>query len=540
MFTSGFLISRSAQRPGNILMVYAPIVLTRAFGIGRPSFRYAERLTSHNWVLKIVSVFRKRLYQIVEAGTKSIYAHVQTGEVFNLMANDLFKIENMYLRVVFPSIIGWLLYVLGSIALGIFSPIMALLIFIILGIDAIVIPLITLAIMGERDATQKQVENKIYTNLTDAVMGLQDWTLSGRTQELVDNQEEDFDQLGNLQTKDDHFDWWRNFSSEVVMGIAALALIIFATMAFGHSTFGVNWIAAFGLVLFPITDALGSISQGFGELPRYTDSIKRLNAMDQESQAETNQQLPQVDQLPLENTINLADVSFGYDGGKNVLNDINLNIPVGEHLAILGPSGAGKSTLLKLITGDEVPNTGAVTVGGINVSQLQSHRAELIAVLDQQPYLFDTTVANNLKLGKLHASDAQLWDVLDQVNLKELVEQLPEQLDTPMTEAGKRFSGGEKQRFALARILLQDTPIVILDEPTVGLDPITELEVLQTIFATLQDKTLIWVTHHLTGVELVDNVIFIEHHQITLEGSPQALLETSPRFNQLLAMDHGF
>ncbi|SUP61296.1 Probable ABC transporter ATP-binding protein HI_0664 [Weissella viridescens] len=112
----------------------------------------------------------------------------------------------------------------------------------------------------------------------------------------------------------------------------------------------------------------------------------------------------------------------------------------------------------------------------------------MISVLDQQPYLFDTTVSNNLKLGNLHATDAQLWQVLEQVNLKDLVEQLPEKLDTPMTEAGKRFSGGEKQRFALARILLQDTPIVILDEPTVGLDPITELAVLQTILRRCKIK----------------------------------------------------
>ncbi|MCB6840336.1 thiol reductant ABC exporter subunit CydC [Weissella viridescens] len=538
MFTSGYLISRSAQMPENILMVYAPIVLTRAFGIGRPSFRYAERLTSHNWVLRIVSSFRKKLYEIVESGTKSIYAHVQTGEVFNLMANDLFKIENMYLRVIFPSIVGWLLYVLGTLALGIFSPITALIILLVLGIDALVLPLITLSIMGRRDAQQKQVEGRIYTNLTDAVLGLQDWILAGRTTELVNRQEADFNEMGQLQTKDDHFDWWRNWVGEVVIGLATLILIVFATVTFGHTHMGVNWIAAFGLVLFPITDALTSISDGFGELPRYADSIKRLNDMDEKSQAEANAQITQVN-IPEKLNIDLQDVTFSYDGKKPVLKNLNLDIPRGQHLAILGQSGAGKSTLLKLILGDETPQSGSVTIGGTPVAALQDHRAELISVLDQQPYLFDTTVSNNLKLGNLHATDAQLWQVLEQVNLKDLVEQLPEKLDTPMTEAGKRFSGGEKQRFALARILLQDTPIVILDEPTVGLDPITELAVLQTIFKTLQDKTLIWVTHHLTGVELVDQVIFIEDAKVTLSGTPEHLMKTSKRFANLLAMDHG-
>jgi len=104
---------------------------------------------------------------------------------------------------------------------------------------------------------------------------------------------------------------------------------------------------------------------------------------------------------------------------------------------------------------------------------------------------------------------------------------------------GSRFSGGERQRFALARILLQDTPIVILDELTVALDPITELAVLETIFKTLHDKTVIWVTHHLTGIELVDKVIFIENQQIAMAGTPAKLMATEHRFQRLLALDHG-
>ena len=154
--------------------------------------------------------------------------------------------------------------------------------------------------------------------------------------------------------------------------------------------------------------------------------------------------------------------------------------------------------------------------------------------------LFASTVANNLRLGKLDATDEELWDVLEQVNLKELVVQLPDGLATPMmSEMGSRFSGGERQRFALARILLQDTPIVILDEPTVALDPITELAVLETIFKTLHDKTVIWVTHHLTGIELVDKVIFIENQQIAMAGTPAKLMATEHRFQRLLALDHG-
>ncbi len=538
MFTSGYLISRSAQRPENILMVYAPIVLTRAFGIGRPSFRYAERLVSHNWVLKIVSRFRQRLYLIVEQGTKSIYAKAQTGEVFNVLANDLFKIENFYLRLLFPTIIGWLIYIVVTLVIGIFNPLTALLILLVLGLDTIMLPLITVAVRGARDYQQKQLERKLYTDLTDAVMGLQDWILSGRTNQLLADQETDFHNIGQLQGKNNHFEWWRACVAESVLGLVVIILVVFATHTFGQGYLSVNWIAAFGLVVFPLSDAFASISTGFGEWPRYADSIKRLNQLEQTSLTDAQDEVAQIEH-PQNGPINFNQVTFYYQADTPVLTDINLTVQVGEHLAILGQSGAGKTTLLKLLLGDEHPQKGMITIAGVPVTALSQHRATLISVLDQKPYLFATTVANNLRLGNLQASDDVLWEALAKVQLKELVQQLPDGLDTPMTEAGKRFSGGERQRFALARILIQDTPIVILDEPTVGLDPITELAVLKTIFTSLADKTIIWVTHHLTGVDLADEVIFIDQQGISLAGTPAELLQTSSRFAHLLALDRG-
>lgn len=539
MFTSGFLISRSAQIPENILMVYVPIVLTRAFGIGRPTFRYAERLVSHNWVLKIVSVFRRRLYELVEVGTKSVYAKSQTGEVLNVLDNDLFKIENFYLRTLFPTVIGLVIYVLIAIGVGIFNWGFALAILLILGMTVIVAPMVTLAVNGARDFKQQQLEGQLYTDLTDSVMGLQDWILAGRTQELFDRQQNDFDAINKIKSKQSHFNWWRDMFGALVIGAAAVILMIFATRQFGNDSFGVNWIAAFVLAIFPAEDALTTISTGVGEWPRYQDSIQRLNKMDAQSKQEWQKSDEQSTGLITEPEIKFNQVNFSYNDSKLVLENLNLTIKNGQKLAILGQSGAGKTTLLKLLLGDEYPDSGAITINDHNISSLQQQRSDIISVLDQQPHIFASSVANNLRLGNLKATDEQLWDVLKQVSLIDLVRSLPEGLDTPMTEMGSRFSGGEQQRFALARVLLQDTPIVVLDEPTVALDPITELTVLKTIFETLSDRTIIWVTHHLTGIEFVDDVIFIENKKISMQGTPEQLMTTEPRFKRLLQMDHG-
>ena len=388
MFTSGFLISRSAQIPENILMVYVPIVLTRAFGIGRPSFRYAERLVSHNWVLKIVSVFRRRLYELVETGTKSVYARSQTGEVLNVLDNDLFKIENFYLRTLFPTVIGLVVYLLIAIGVGVFNWGFALAILLVLGMTTIVAPMVTLAVNGARDFKQQQLEGQLYTDLTDSVMGLQDWVLAGRTQELFDRQQNDFDGINKIKSKQAHFNWWRDMFSALVIGATAVILLIFATRQFGDDSFAVNWIAAFVLAIFPAEDALTSISTGIGEWPRYQDSIERLNNMAAESKNEGQQTSDQSTEEIKNPEIKFNQVNFGYNDSRLVLENLNLTIKNGEKLAILGQSGAGKTTLLKLLLGDEQPNSGAITINNQSINTLQQQRSSIISVLDQQPHLF--------------------------------------------------------------------------------------------------------------------------------------------------------
>ena len=208
-------------------------------------------------------------------------------------------------------------------------------------------------------------------------------------------------------------------------------------------------------------------------------------------------------------------------------------------MAILGKSGSGKSTLASLLRGDRVPTAGQLTLAGVAPSELGDQIADFIGVINQAPYLFNTTVLNNLRIGNENASEADVWAVLEQVGLKATIERLPHGLATMVDSAGLRFSGGERHRLALARILLAKTPIVLLDEPTVGLDPVTERAVMNTFFTALQDKTLIWITHHLQGIEAMDRVIFLEDGQLAMDGTPRELAQTNARYRHLKAVDEG-
>ncbi|UXC63579.1 thiol reductant ABC exporter subunit CydC [Ligilactobacillus agilis] len=536
MFNSGYLISKSASHPSNILLVYIPIVLTRAFGIGRPVFRYVERLTSHNWVLKMTSNLRVKLYRILEQDAIFFKRDYSLGDVMGLLAEDINHLQNLYLRTIFPTVIAWLLYIFIVIALGFYSLWFALVMLFYFGIILIVFPLWSVLVNGARQKQEKVLKNELYTNLTDNVLGISDWIFSQRGQEYVELHEQAQADLYAVQAKLRKFNNLRSLLFELTYGGMALVTLLWASGQFvGDHGGAANWIAAFVLAIFPLVDAFAGLPAASQETNVYADSLERLNKLPDQREAKEVSELPQA---PYDLVV--KDLSFQY--GKNqkeVLTDLNLTIKRGQKLAILGRSGSGKSTLANLLRGDLKPTKGQITLGGVDVSVLNEQMADYIGVIQQAPYLFNTTLINNVRLGNEDASPEDVWAVLERVGLKKMVASLPKGLETMVDEAGLRFSGGERHRLALARILLQDTPIVLLDEPTVGLDPVTEQALITTFMEQLQGKTLIWITHHLKGIEQVDKVIFIEDGQLEMEGSPEELAKTSPRYQKLKAIDDG-
>lgn len=536
MFNSGFLISEAARRPSSIIYIYVPVVLARAFGIARPVFRYVERLTSHNWVLRIVSDFRKKLYQTVEKKASAIQRAHQTGDILSILADDIDHIENLYLRTVFPMVIGWLLYIFVVIGVGSLNWAVGLLLLLLLGIITIIMPLMSVATNGVREFKQHQIQHEFYTNLTDEVMGLGDWLISGRYTDFMNLQKKPIKEIAALRKQDHYFQWWREFFVQFIILLTTITLLVWSAYQFTATKSMANWVAAFALAIFPAVSPFVNMSQGASEWPVYRRSIERVNALD------ISDDKP-IDQQKLAGSfkeLKINQLTFKYqDGNRNVVKHISMDIHPGEKIAILGPSGTGKSTFLKLVVGDLTPTDGEVLINGQNILNLQSVRSSLFGILDQQPYLFDTTVMNNVRLGNTNASDQQVKDALAAVGLKDLIESLPDKYDTEVQEAGKRFSGGERQRLSLARILLQDAPIIILDEPTVSLDPITEKKLLDKVFELLHDKTIIWVTHHLAGITHVDQVRFMENGEFDMQGTPQELYQTEARFRQLYDLDRG-
>ena len=223
--------------------------------------------------------------------------------------------------------------------------------------------------------------------------------------------------------------------------------------------------------------------------------------------------------------IEFEDVSAGHGEGTTVLQGINLHIPAGEHLAILGPSGAGKSTLASLILRMIDPTSGVVRVGGEDLRELQiaSVRSH-VSILLQDSVLFGTTVKENIKFGRLEASDEDIEHAATLAQADGFIRDLPKGYDTVLGEAAKDLSGGQRQRLAIARAILRQAPIVILDEATAGLDPASRESILDALEVLTRDRTSITITHDAFAARACDRIIWLEDGRIIEVGSPLELL----------------
>lgn len=539
MFTSGFLISKSSLRPENILLVYVPIVLVRTFGLGRAVFRYSERLVSHDFILRVLAKMRTRLYHLVEpriAGNKQL----KTGEILGVLAEDIEGLQNLYLRTVLPTASALLLYIISIIALGYFSLPFALLMALYFFMLIIVMPIFSLVHMRAVNRTYKHEKDRMYQYATDGLLGISDWLMSGQKGTFLERVLRIGRKVDEADRKTKRWQYYREFIAQVVVAAMIVTMMIFSSNLFSHGELANVYIAAFVLVVIPLSEAVIPVSNAVEKYPRYEESLTRITNLENKLESSRENSLEQVvyNRSKENITIDLKNLSFQYEEQEgDVLKDINLHIPQGKKIAIIGRSGAGKSTLLQAIQGLLVPTGGAVTLNEYNASSIKDGTSSLISVLNQNPYLFNTNVANNLLLANENATEEEVKEVVKKVRLENLVSSLQDGYQTSMEETGQRFSGGERQRIALARVLLQKTPIVMLDEPTVGLDPITERALLDTIFETLEGKTLLWVTHHLTGIERMDEIIFLEDGRVKMRGTHDELLKTSSYYQKLYELD---
>ena len=571
MFTSGFLISDAAEQPAlGLFSLLVPLGLVQVFGVGKPFLGYLERLASHDWVLRLTSAMRTRLYRSLEREGVFWMATRKAGEVLGLLAGDIGHLQNLYLRCVFPLMTAWGLWLLASLLVGLFTPLFGLFMLLGLGVLALLMPLVSVLVNGARQMRAKELSNRLYDSAADDVAGLADWTFSGRRDDYLARLMEPDAQFNAVEARSARSLRRINAAGQIVFCALSICLLCWAALHFGNmaqaaAATGVparpaDFIAAFVLGFFPLLEAFEPLPGAALQAGAHLDSLERLNTLDEveddgdggaagvgSAQRESAAAAQAQDEaagsagaagLGAEPPVlDFDDVSFAYPGQPLLLRGVSLRVKPGEKLAVLGPSGAGKSTLLSLARGDLSPTAGRVTLGGADTAALGDAICSQLGLIQQSTYLFNRSLFANLSLGDRSITRDAAAAALQAVGLGPLLASLPKGLDTMVSEAGHNFSGGERHRIALARVLLKDTPVVLLDEPTVALDPLTEHALLEDLFTVLEGRSVVMVTHHLAGIERMDRVVFIEDGRIALEGSPAELARSSARFQQLLAFD---
>lgn len=540
MFTSGELISRSALRPENVLMVYVPIVLVRTFGLGKAALQYAERLAGHHVALRALAAMRAKLYFLLERQAVNLRSRYRLGDLLGLLADDIEQLQNLYLRVAFPALSGLAVYG-GAVALLAESGgLTAVWLMAYGGFWLFAVPLVALRRVHTAKRAYQPQRSLLYRELADAWYGLTDWVLSGRSSEAVASFRKRQAVAGTREQALRRMEWRRQWLSRCAASGAVVLTVLWVSGQLEAGRMENIWAAACVLAVFPMMETVTRVNDALVRLPDYLASLQRLGKVEADAQAMREVgAIEQEDPLPASGPVDIQmeHIGFRYHSTSDwALKDVSLSLPQGKKVAVLGRSGAGKSTLLQVLSGQRIPEEGHVTV--YHRQKPEGH-VRCFSVLNQKPHLFHTSIANNIRLGRSDASEDEIRHAIRRVGLEGLVSSLPAGIDTPMEEAGSRFSGGERQRIALARILLQPSPVVLLDEPTTGLDRETELDLIQTLFQVLEDRTVVWFTYRLTGMEAMDEILFLERGTVAMRGTHEELMNRYERYRRLYQLDHG-
>ena len=542
MYVSGFLISKSSLRIGNILMLQVPTVLTRTFSLSQSTFAYLQRLTSHNLVLGIIEKMRSRVYKILEPHALKLKKEYKSGDLLGLIAEDIEHLQNIYLKTIFPSIVSLVLYVVFVTLMFGYDMSYAILATLFGLFIIFIVPFVSLTFTRRNFQVMKEAKYDLYKNFTSAIFGISDWISSNRENDFMNEYQEKETRLLKKETKIKIFVHFRENLVNFIAGLTVFYMIYSCwSMTLNDSIENV-YIASFCMMALSVMSVSVMTSESVAHIPGYEVSIKRVKDFYANEQDDID--IDKALQNKEGNVIDIENVTFAYENGKNVLDDISLSIKKGEKVAILGRSGVGKSTLVKLLTGTYTDYTGSISVlGKVPTEKMLGTK---ISLLNQKPYLFDMTIRENLKLALLDKKEevtddeinSKIEESLEKSQLTRLISELPEGINTNVFETGSRFSGGERQRIAFARTLIQNNELLLLDEPTVGLDPKTEHELLKTIFETNVDKTIVWITHHLNSIKYMDRIIFIKDGKVEMDGTHEELYRTNEKYRKLYDMDN--
>lgn len=519
MATSGWLISRASQQPP-VLYLMVAVTATRAFGIGRAVFRYAERLVSHDAVLRMLADTRVAVYRRLERLAPAGLRTTRRGDLLSRLVADVDALQDYWVRWLLPAgaaaavsaasvgFTAWLLPEAGmTLAVGLLAA-------------GAGVPLVTGAVARRAEHRLAPARGVLATRVADLLTGTAESTVAGALPARIAEARQADHVLTRIASRAATATAFGDGLTALVSGLTVAVTALFGAQAVGEGR--LSGVAMAVVVLTPLAafEAVLGMPLAVQFRQRVRRSAERvyevLDAPDPVREPEEPAEAP-VSPFPLR----LEWLRAQYAGqDRDALAGLDLTLEQGRRIAVVGVSGAGKTTLAQVLLRFLDAREGTYTLGGVDAYTLDGDAVRrLVGLCAQDAHLFDSSVRENLLLARKSASEAELRDALARARLLDWADELPDGLDTLIGEQGARLSGGQRQRLALARALLADFPVLVLDEPAEHLDLPTADALTADLLAATEGRTTLLITHRLAGLDAVDEVVVLAEGRVVQRGA---------------------
>jgi ATP-binding cassette subfamily C protein CydC len=528
---SGWFLSASAVV--GVAGIYSfnymlPAAGVRGAAITRTAGRYFERLVSHDATFRVLSHLRVSTFSKLLPLSPAGLARFRQGDLLNRVVADVDTLDHLYLRVISPLVGALVVILVVTLGLGVLDVTLALTLGGIMLLTLLLLPPLFYRLGKSTGEKLTALRGQYRQHLTSWLQGQAELTIFGASQRYREQMENTELSWHDAQRRQSELTALAQALMLLISGFAVIAMLWLAAGGVGGNTQPGPLIALFVFCALAAFEALAPVTGAFQHLGQVIASARRIT--------EITDCPPEVTfsagetAMPAQVDLRLDAVSFTYPQlVQPALKGVSLEVTAGQRVAILGRTGCGKSTLLQLLTRAWDPQQGEILLNGQPLASLsEAALRATISVVPQRVHLFSATLRDNLLLASPAASDEALATVLTQVGLEKLLDDGG--LNSWLGEGGRQLSGGELRRLAIARALLHDAPLFLLDEPTEGLDATTESQILDLLAEVTKGKTVLMVTHRLRGLSQCDQIIVMDNGEIIEQGNHAALMAKQGRY----------
>ena len=523
---SAWLLASAALQPGLTYLSLA-IVGVRFFGVSRAVCRYFERYTSHRMAFKGLYGLRIWFYAHLEPLAPAILKRFGAGDMLGRIMGDIEVLQFFYLRTLIPPAAAIALTILVAYGVSTIDNSLVAPIVLAAFILGLVLPLVVYAHNKQSLTAVGPQQGEYKSLLSDTMDSLED-VISYGNEQLVYNRIQHM--ISTVDANKGIIERGMNLGNTLFLGGVQITVVIVAILAANALTGA--WasvmvaVAAIGTQAW--FEALQPMIAAVHHGAESKVATSRLTALADEpiSVVEPNAPKP----FNANREITFSDVSFGYDPHRRIYEHLRLDIKQGQSIAIVGASGSGKTTLFNMLE-RLYDYSGSIYVGDVELKDISIDTwRNALGTITQDTYIFHASFEDNIRLARPDASETDLEYAIDRASLRSVVERLPEGIHTIVGSGGHGLSGGERQRVALARLFLRKPQVVLLDEPLEGLDQVTRKALHRDLMEYVQDKTCLYITHQLEGLEQMDRILFMDKGQIVEDGTYEELITLRGHF----------